>query len=221
MPFAIRLDRDGAVTGPPRKSKAFRVYVEGGWSAGYPITGDGLRVLRDDPDARATFAACALDFRAWLDVWQYVAEGSGPQMLGATLWPGQEQALDAMLTHPFLFALKGRQVGLTTLGVAWDGWVGRPRVRWFLLTSVFLRLPFWDTRVSEKRPLGLGLAQRAGRRRAALGAGQPGGAGGRGGRARARRRRGGQTRGLLQASARARLAGAHGERARLPAPPSA
>jgi hypothetical protein len=27
-----------------------------------------------------------------------------------------------MLTHPFLFALKGRQVGLTTLGCAYDGW---------------------------------------------------------------------------------------------------
>jgi hypothetical protein len=67
---SIRLARDGQLLDGPRESPSPRVYIEGGHPAGYAITAGGLRLLRDDPERRAIFAACALDFRAFLDHWQ-------------------------------------------------------------------------------------------------------------------------------------------------------
>jgi hypothetical protein len=122
VPLAVRFGRDGIPRGKPCPSPGFRVFVEGGLEAGYAISGEGLRIIRDDLEARGRFIACAASFRCWLEHWCYVAEGGLPQTLGATLWPGQEQAVEAMVAHPFLFALKGRQVGLTTLGCAFDAW---------------------------------------------------------------------------------------------------
>ena len=122
MGFAIRLARDGSPLVKPCPAPDFRVYVEGGHDSGFPISVDGFRLIRDDREARLQFIACATSFRAWLDYWQYVAEGGFPQLLGASLWHGQLEMLEAMLAHPFLFTLKARQLGLTTLACAYDGW---------------------------------------------------------------------------------------------------
>jgi hypothetical protein len=122
VPISVRFAGDGTPLAKPCPSASFRVFIEGGLEAGYAISAEGLRIIRDDLEARRRFIACATSFCAWLDDWRYVAEGGFPRTLAASIWEGQEQALEAMLAHPFLFALKGRQVGLTTLACAYDAW---------------------------------------------------------------------------------------------------
>jgi hypothetical protein len=125
---AIRLAADGSMTGPPRRSPSSRVFIEGGRAEGYAISLDGLRVLRDDPEQRATSAACATSFRFFLRCWRFLDQESGTvRTLGESLWPAQEAYLDAADAHPWLFMLKARQLGETTIAIAYDGWVARFR----------------------------------------------------------------------------------------------
>jgi hypothetical protein len=122
---AIRLARDGQLLDAPRKSPAPRIYVEGGQADGYAITADGLRTLRDDPDARRQFVAAALSFRAFLDHWRFVPPGSTPLLLGPNLWPAQEEYARIAAEHPWVFYLKARQLGETTIACAFDAWRAR------------------------------------------------------------------------------------------------
>jgi len=128
VPVAIRLARDGSALSKPRRSAAPRVYLEGGLASGYAITADGLRVLRDSPDARREFVAAALDFRAFLRHWRFLDQETGVErVLGDSLWSGQETLLEAIDANPWIFVLKARQLGFTTVALAYDAWVARFR----------------------------------------------------------------------------------------------
>lgn len=128
MSAAIRLAPDGTVTGKPKAHPVLRVFVESGREDGYPITEEGLRALQQDPAARAQFAACALSFRAFLDVWAFLDQETGVvRVLGENLWEAQEAYVNATDEHENIFLLKARQLGETTVAVAYDGWVARFR----------------------------------------------------------------------------------------------
>src|SRR6266516_1011519 len=90
--------------------------------ASVPVIASALPHLREHEDDLRFLIDCALPggLRTFLSRWSYVAEGGLPQVLGDTLWEGQEQLLAAMIEHPWLFGLKGRQIGATTLGCAYD-----------------------------------------------------------------------------------------------------
>ena len=96
------------------------------WSEGYAITPEGLdHVLRDDDDLRL-FMACATSFREFLNVWKFLDQDSGVvHLLGTSMWAGQETAVTAMLKNAWLYLLKGRQIGFSTLACAWDAHILR------------------------------------------------------------------------------------------------
>jgi hypothetical protein len=130
VPVAIRLDRDGKVVGTPRKSKTHRVFIAAADARadGYPITAEGLRILRDDPEQRAAFVNAATSFRGFLDHWQFLDQETGTvRTLGSGLWEAQEEYVRATEEHDWLYLLKARQLGETTLAVAFDAYVARFR----------------------------------------------------------------------------------------------
>lgn len=91
--------------------------------AAVPVVADALPHLRKHEDDLRFLIDCALPggLRTFLSRWSYVAEGGLPMILADTLWEGQDQLLDAMLAEAWLYALKGRQVGATTLQCAANG----------------------------------------------------------------------------------------------------
>jgi hypothetical protein len=143
----IRLDADGNLVGQPRRSKHPRVEVvipegaegtsmtsgpreprEGPLTKSCPVSVEGLRALRDDPEQRRIFASAATDFRAFLRVWKFLDQETGQvRILGDSLWPAQEEYVRASEEHPWLYMLKARQLGETTVAIAFDAWVARFR----------------------------------------------------------------------------------------------
>ncbi len=75
-------------------------------------------------------------FRAFLDYWHFRDLDSGEDhVLGDVLWPGQEIYVNEMSTpNAWLYLLKARQLGLSTLECAYDGYAMRfrpgPREDW-------------------------------------------------------------------------------------------
>jgi hypothetical protein len=64
VPISVRFPGDGTPLAKPCPSASFRVFIEGGSEAGYAISAEGLRIIRDDLEARRRFIACATSFRA-------------------------------------------------------------------------------------------------------------------------------------------------------------
>jgi hypothetical protein len=130
VPVAIRLDRDGKLVGSPRKSKTNRVFIAAADTRadGYPIAAEGLRILRDDPEQRAAFVNAATSFRGFLRVWKFLSQEDGVvHTLGSDLWEAQEDFVCAVEEHDWVYLLKARQLGQTTVAIAYDGWVARFR----------------------------------------------------------------------------------------------
>jgi len=121
-----------------------------------PVVAEALERLRDCEDDLRFLRDCVGPdgFRVFLSAWTYLAEGGLPAMLGPTLWAGQEQYLEAMLAHPWLYLLKGRQVGATTLACAFDAWhvrFGGPNYR----AHLFSRREDEATELLEQATYGL------------------------------------------------------------------
>jgi hypothetical protein len=129
MSAAIRLAADGTVLGQPRRSAAPRVFIEGsGQDAGYAISPEGFSIIRDDPVQRTQFVSAATSFRAFVSCWRFLDQEHGVvRTLGENLWSGQEDLIAAMDEHAWIYCLKGRQIGATSLGIAYDAWVARFR----------------------------------------------------------------------------------------------
>lgn len=125
MPTIVEYDLDGSLVGSPRKAAASRVRVQGRL---YASTDESQRILKEDRAARQQFIDAARSFRAFLDYWSFLDQETGQtRRLGSSLWPAQQILLDAIETEPWLYALKARQLGETTLAVAFDAWVLRFR----------------------------------------------------------------------------------------------
>jgi hypothetical protein len=147
MAATIRLTPDGSLLGLPRRSKHPAVEVvlpegargtsmksgsretrEGPFTKLCPVSVEGLRALRDDPEQRRIFASAVSDFRAFLRVWKFLDQETGTvRTLGDSLWPAQVAYLDAAEQHDWLYMLKARQLGETTVAIAFDAWVARFR----------------------------------------------------------------------------------------------
>jgi hypothetical protein len=129
MSAAIRLAADGTPVGQPRRSAAPRIFIEGSaQTAGYAISPEGFAILRDDPAQRQAFVAAATSFRAFLDHWRFLDQETGTvRTLGECIWPAQQAYIDAMEANSWVYFLKARQLGVTSVGVAFDAWVARFR----------------------------------------------------------------------------------------------
>jgi hypothetical protein len=121
VPQAVRLSRAGDVLDAPT-SRAFRVFIEGGIEEGYAISPEGFKIIAADREARQVFIECALSFRAFLDVWQFIPEGKPPTILGTNLWTAQDIYARATAEHPSIYFLKARQLGESTIACAFDAW---------------------------------------------------------------------------------------------------
>lgn len=92
------------------------------------LTVEGARHIREHPGDAELLASVAKSFRAFLDLWHFIDQDTGEdKILGRVLWPAQEEFIAAAELHPWLFALKARQLGETTLECAYDAWVARFR----------------------------------------------------------------------------------------------
>jgi len=94
-------------------------------STGHALTPDGLDAILTDPDKLAALRAAASDFRAWLEHWTFVPPGLPPRLLGPTLWEGQAEFALVVGEHRWVYFLKARQLGESTIACAYDGWVAR------------------------------------------------------------------------------------------------
>jgi hypothetical protein len=102
-----------------------------------PLTLAGLQHVQDHPDDLDLLIRLATDFRAFLDVWQFRAQEAGEiQVLGEVLWEAQEEfvrmtaapeALDQHTGKSWVYFLKARKLGETTIACAYDAWVMRAR----------------------------------------------------------------------------------------------
>jgi hypothetical protein len=102
-----------------------------------PLTLAGLQHVQHHPDDLDLLIRLATDFRAFLDVWQFRAqEASEIQILGGVLWEAQEEfvrtaaapeALDEHTRKSWVYFLKARKLGETTIACAYDAWVMRAR----------------------------------------------------------------------------------------------
>jgi len=135
-----------------------------------PLTLAGWYQVQRNPRDLSFFIRATTDFRAFLDAWQFTDQESGKiRVLGEVLWPAQEEfvrmtaapeARDQQTGKDWVFLLKARKLGETTIACAYDAWVLRfrdtnARVHLFsrredaaqeLLTTVrhgMERLPAW------------------------------------------------------------------------------
>lgn len=79
------------------------------------------------------FIACAhpqTGFREFLRVWHFLDQDTGQvRRLGEVLWRGQEHFVHAASEHTWIYFLKARQLGETTIAIAYDAWVMRFRTK--------------------------------------------------------------------------------------------
>lgn len=94
------------------------------------VANHAIPEIQQDPAKGEALAWCALDFRYFLRYWTFLdQETQQITKLGDDLWEGQHAFIDTMFQHDWIFALKARKLGFTTLAIAYDGWVARFRGR--------------------------------------------------------------------------------------------
>lgn len=95
------------------------------------ISAAALQEIQADPEKQRILAACAdpvTGFREFLRHWWFLdQESKKAKQLGEDLWDGQKLVIEAMAEHRWIYELKARKLGFTTLGVAFDAWVLRFR----------------------------------------------------------------------------------------------
>lgn len=64
----------------------------------------------------------AYDFRRFLDYWYFTPEGGSKTLLGKSIWPGQETYAHEAMIHKWIYYLKARQLGESTIACAYDAW---------------------------------------------------------------------------------------------------
>jgi hypothetical protein len=119
VPATVTLDRQGNVLGRPEASAAWRVRIG---QNEYAISVEGFGIIGSDTRARRQFAQCATDFRKFADVWTFIPPGQSPMLLGPSMWEAQDIYAAATAQHPSIYFLKARQLGESTVAVAFDGW---------------------------------------------------------------------------------------------------
>jgi len=87
---------------------------------GYKLGEKGLRFIR--------CAHPVYGFREFLRVWHFLDQDNGKiKLLGENLWRGQEHFVLMCRESDWIYFLKARQLGETTIAIAYDGWVMRFR----------------------------------------------------------------------------------------------
>jgi hypothetical protein len=77
------------------------------------------------PEQEHELHLCEQSFTWFLPYWTFVNRETGELETFKELWDGQRDFVEAMETHPWIFALKAGKLGFTELECAYDGWVLR------------------------------------------------------------------------------------------------
>lgn len=85
----------------------------------------GYAYVRDDKKNEYTLAQVATNFRAFLNYWYFVPEGSTKRLLGPEMWAAQEEFTSVAQWYAWVYFLKARQLGESTIACAFDGWRAR------------------------------------------------------------------------------------------------
>ena len=92
------------------------------------LTKQGWEHVLANPDDYKLLEEATLDFRKFLNLWWFLDQDTGVvRNLGLELWPAQEEFVAMTAEHAWIFFLKARQLGETTIGCAYDAWVMRLR----------------------------------------------------------------------------------------------
>jgi hypothetical protein len=92
------------------------------------ISGPGNAHIASHPEDRALLVGAATSFREFLNHWWFLDQDTGViRCLGAELWPAQEEFVKEAESKSWVFYLKARQLGETTIACAFDAWVLRFR----------------------------------------------------------------------------------------------
>lgn len=90
------------------------------------VTAKAFEHLRENPDDMAELRRCAASFEHFLTYWYFAAEGTPKRILGGeNLWPAQRTFCERAMLEAWIFFLKARQLGESTVECAWDGWRAR------------------------------------------------------------------------------------------------
>lgn len=93
---------------------------EDAYPIGYRLGPKGIRFMR--------CAHPVYGFREFLKVWHFLDQDNGKiKLLGEVLWPGQEHFVLDVRDHPWIYFLKARRLGETTIAIGYDAWVMRFR----------------------------------------------------------------------------------------------
>lgn len=94
------------------------------------VSGFGMRHLAAHPEDWEVIDAAAASFREFLNHWRFIDQESGQvRILGEVLWEAQEEfvRVATLPGNDWIFFLKARKLGETTIECAYDGWVLRFR----------------------------------------------------------------------------------------------
>lgn len=89
-----------------------------------PVTAQAAAYLskpENHADADALRRA-AVDFRYFLNFWWFIPEGKQKHCLGDGMWEAQEVFADRAMLNAWIFFLKARQLGESTIECAFDAW---------------------------------------------------------------------------------------------------
>lgn len=93
-----------------------------------PLSRLGLKHIQENPADAEVLAKVATDFREWLNYWHFLDQETGQtRILGEVLWEAQEEFVRQTKEHSWIFFLKARKLGETTIECAYDAWVMRFR----------------------------------------------------------------------------------------------
>jgi hypothetical protein len=101
-------------------------------AATFPLRADALPALAEPENVRLLTALCSDDaarsFAAFLGVWKFRStEDKSVHALGDVMWEGQHELAALLATDPYVFLLKARKLGQSTLAIAYAAYVTRIR----------------------------------------------------------------------------------------------
>lgn len=91
------------------------------------LSPEGVRWMQQSEENAQELYRCATDFRYFLRYWKFVNQETMKVQTLGELWPSQDVFVTATQQFNWVYFLKARQLGETTIACAYDAWVLRFR----------------------------------------------------------------------------------------------
>jgi hypothetical protein len=129
-----------------------------GTASSFPIAVDPRHgaFFQANPEEQKKIVQAAVSFREFLNYWNFVDQDTGKvRVLGEVLWPAQEKFVKQTEEAWWVFFLKARQLGESTIECAYDGWVARFRdlSRYGMPSATNCRVHLYSKKESDAQKL--------------------------------------------------------------------